>query len=876
MEPSAATHDQDTNYGRAGLQQRVGELWSYQAGLRLRHLHQLVGRNLRGHGRHPAPVPTCPLPSKGPRPKATMGYYFSLHTPSSKEEIYCSELQSTSNPNWVDIEPENIKPINRQSLRGVLVQLWFRPEGEAAQLVTSWGVHFSGLIPVGEALPYDHDKFRPNTLVFKLRHVFYTAPACYQDHRKQPLPPLLRYGFSLPLSETKPSYPVSALSRLHSTKRAQRQQEMRCQETQEMLEMRQVTRTAHSHVMGGKVEDCRMRVALLRDQLEDEIDRLRGLKLSADNLDNQNQDKGLELLEGYQALHRQLVQVRSLAAQEMAKRDALRKVADCLNTWRKKLIAQLPVIYPITQDSKGNYRICGVHLPDAEKYDGTSEKTLSVALGYVVHVVVLLSQLLSLPLRYPLRPYGSTATIKDTTSLLLADTAREFPLYTGGKEREKLQFNYGVFLLNKNIAQMRWYCGISTPDLRPTLANLHYLLARLSQPRVEGMQSCSRPLALHALPGSATHSVSPCGVDSLGTHLPTTMPDVMMPVSAAGAPITLEVRTPPSLLQHHHHAPRLPLNPLGAPRSALQDGAHDAPHEEEEEDAPSSWHPAKSESETTSSEVSPVKALQLCVREAAPLSPATATDKFIFVDQVAVGLGPVVQRELSLEERLAHTNGLSLSLDGLNHIEQDPYYRIKELSSCEDLNMLSNVSKVLNYSRGSEPSLLAKADAPAEEEVLPVFKEPTAELLRSWHEDDPSHYTGALEGGAPYRLEEVGEECDETFMCSSRVMSREDTKDSDCPTPGDTKEHVGSEQTSEGTPDSTETLDPAKPTEEGRTRGSPEVPRGEKDTVLSLSEFGITEDMFLNDVAFRTAALASQNCSFKMSFSRQSTEDEYH
>lgn len=45
-------------------------------------------------------------------------YYFSLQAPSSKEEIYSSELQSTSNPNWVDMEPENIKPINRQSLRG--------------------------------------------------------------------------------------------------------------------------------------------------------------------------------------------------------------------------------------------------------------------------------------------------------------------------------------------------------------------------------------------------------------------------------------------------------------------------------------------------------------------------------------------------------------------------------------------------------------------------------------------------------------------------------------------------------------------------------------------------------------------------------------
>ena len=58
---------------------------------------------------------------------------------------------------------------------------------------------------------------------------------------------------------------------------------------------------------------------------------------------------GLELLEGYQALHRQLALERTLATQETNKRDSLKKLLDCLGTWRKKLIAQLPVIYPITQ-----------------------------------------------------------------------------------------------------------------------------------------------------------------------------------------------------------------------------------------------------------------------------------------------------------------------------------------------------------------------------------------------------------------------------------------------------------------------------------------------------------------------------------------------
>ena len=49
-----------------------------------------------------------------------------------------------------------------------------------------------------------------------------------------------------------------------------------------------------------------------------------------------------------------------------------------------------------------------------------------------------------------------------------------FPLFSRGKD--KLQFNYGVYLLNKNIAQLRWYFNLPTQDLRATLSNLTTLL----------------------------------------------------------------------------------------------------------------------------------------------------------------------------------------------------------------------------------------------------------------------------------------------------------------------------------------------------------------------------------------------------------------
>ena len=119
--------------------------------------------------------------------------------------------------------------------------------------------------------------------------------------------------------------------RLHSTKRAQRQQEDRCDDIREDIESHGITKDSETTKLStqvwqfylhfinvfdlflliknrkfGKIflknsnpffnwqtELTRIKVALLREQLEAEIDRLRALKHSADDIDNCNQDKGL-------------------------------------------------------------------------------------------------------------------------------------------------------------------------------------------------------------------------------------------------------------------------------------------------------------------------------------------------------------------------------------------------------------------------------------------------------------------------------------------------------------------------------------------------------------------------------------------------------
>jgi hypothetical protein len=120
------------------------------------------------------------------------------------------------------------------------------------------------------------------------------------------------------------------------------------------------------------------------------------------------------------------------------------------------------------------FSINGVQLPNAEEYGSEGGGQISVALGYTAHLVAMLAFFLDIPCRYPIRHLGSRSRITDHITVQIPDKEREFPLYFKGKK--DVYCAYALYLLNKNIAQLRWYCGLSTPDLRASLPNLVELL----------------------------------------------------------------------------------------------------------------------------------------------------------------------------------------------------------------------------------------------------------------------------------------------------------------------------------------------------------------------------------------------------------------
>ena len=163
---------------------------------------------------------------------------------------------------------------------------------------------------------------------------------------------------------------------------------------------------------------------------------------------------------------------------------------------RRRICDDLSRIYNITPVPLGpplSFQICGLPLPNSTTYDTTTttssssskppnntpaltEDALSAALGHVAHLTDALQYYLSVPLPYPIRPFGSRSSIRDDISQL-PDPQREFPLYVPrGGSAAQFRFDYGWFLLNKDVEALCASQGLRVVDIRHTLPNLKYLL----------------------------------------------------------------------------------------------------------------------------------------------------------------------------------------------------------------------------------------------------------------------------------------------------------------------------------------------------------------------------------------------------------------
>ncbi|XP_058161966.1 UV radiation resistance-associated gene protein isoform X1 [Dasypus novemcinctus] len=415
---------------------------------RLRHLRNIAARNIVNRNGH-----------------QLLDTYFTLHlcnTEKIYKEFYRSEvIKNSLNPTWRSLDFGIMPDRLDTSVSCFVVRIWGGKEDVDYQLLIEWKVCLDGLKYLGQQI---HAR-NQNEIVFGLNDGYYGAPFEHKGYLNVQKNSLLQVDQNC----VRNSYDVFSLLRLHRAQCAIKQTQVTVQKIGKEIEEK-LRLTSASNELKKESECLQLKILVLRNELERQKKAL-GQEVAL--LHKQQialQDKGSAFSTEHLELQLQKESLNELRKECTAKRELFLKTNAQLTIRCRQLLSELSYIYPIDLNGHKDYFVCGVKLPNSEDFQAKDDGSIAVALGYTSHLVSMISFFLQVPLRYPIIHKGSRSTIKDNINDKLTEKEREFPLYPKGGE--KLQFDYGVYLLNKNIAQLRYQHGLGTPDLRQTLPNL--------------------------------------------------------------------------------------------------------------------------------------------------------------------------------------------------------------------------------------------------------------------------------------------------------------------------------------------------------------------------------------------------------------------
>ncbi|KAI7793786.1 putative UV radiation resistance-associated protein, partial [Triplophysa rosa] len=416
-----------SNPGAASSRVLHVELTSQQR--RLRHLKSIAARNIVNKNGSPL-----------------LDTYFTLHLCQDdriSRDFYKSEIiQDSLNPTWRSLDFAMLPDLLDTSVSCFVVRIW-GGRGEHFQQLIEWKVNLDGLRYTGQQIRSRN----PNEIIFGLNDGYYAAEFDQKETSDRKKNSLLQVD----QSSVRNSYSVFSLLRLHTAQRAIKQTQVTVQKIGKEIEEKLRT-TASCTEKKKEREGMQLRIGILRCELE------RQKKALAKEMDvlqkerAQLQKKEEASSTKHQGLESERTSLTELVKECTAKREMFLKSNAQLTFRCRQLISELSYIYPIDVNNQNDYVICGVKLPNSEDFQAKDDGSVAVALGYTAHLVMMISFFLQVPLRYPIIHKGSRSSIKDTITDKLTEKEREFPLYPRG---ERFQFEYGVYLLNKNIAQVR-------------------------------------------------------------------------------------------------------------------------------------------------------------------------------------------------------------------------------------------------------------------------------------------------------------------------------------------------------------------------------------------------------------------------------------
>jgi len=387
-----------------------------------------------------------------------------------------------------------------------VVRIWSQTASGSVSLSVQ-GMHFSGLVCIGDNLMMSILQYlQPNSLVFKLHGHFFVASESFKGEARVAK---VRYA-ALPACLNLPgkqSYGKTSLAKMQRTLRALKQihignerlkseilgrgldpsstdvtvQAAQSTSLRQQIFNKQVKQPGTKRketILLKKIEVIKLRLSLLKEEKESIVNELDGRKAQFDtNLFEA--DKSIdEMTEKFHNLSKDKEKLSDWMKTFDEFRGYNEKTSSELVTRRKQLISQLIEIFPISEPTSSLPTIGYVCLPETDNLKEREDNEVSVSLGWTAHITLMISSLLTVPTRYQINHLGSRSCMVDYILDKIPERERTFPLYPKGVERTR--FEYAVYLLNKNIAQLRWHCDESTPDLRTTLKNLHHLLTLLT------------------------------------------------------------------------------------------------------------------------------------------------------------------------------------------------------------------------------------------------------------------------------------------------------------------------------------------------------------------------------------------------------------
>jgi hypothetical protein len=402
--------------------------------------------------------------------------FFSLHANNENDPVYVSEeVPKAMNPNFRFFDLDSCGPgITR--LDRLTVKVWARNGSTKGwQYLIELTVHLRALQFIGKTLESFRHPLPQNCILFHMTDGIYTS---FTD---LPVEEWMRSDILAPPKE-QPDGRVLKSSTYDSL--------MRLSTLDDCIQDALATRDRLAGEIETLIEENKQAIAtvekvpeaqeslkIVESAVVAEKRRVEAVRRRRDELKASIQERK-QLMDAGQKLQEQIskeIEEQKEAQQET--KELVEKTQDELMGQRRRICEDMQKIYPI-EPVRGQsllFTIRGLALPNAV-FDDVKEDDTSAALGFVAHVVTLLSPYLSIMLPYPIYVNGSTSTIDDVLAMNenSQNVPRSYPLFIKGVVRYR--FEYGVFLLNKNIEILSNALGLRPVDIRHTLPNLKYLL----------------------------------------------------------------------------------------------------------------------------------------------------------------------------------------------------------------------------------------------------------------------------------------------------------------------------------------------------------------------------------------------------------------